>query len=73
MTAGIYDDALRRAVVSRQIPVKAIRAKQYRSIDLGIHCLGKQMYAWATPVVRNKGDVEAVYVDRVFLVRCEQP
>ncbi len=73
MTVGIYDDARRQSVVSRSIPVKEIRGKQYRSIDLGCHNLGEPMYAWAAPVVRNKGDVEAVYVDRVFLVRCRQP
>ena len=72
MTLGVYDDALRRSVVSRQIPVKTIRGKQYQTIDLGIHALGEQMYAWAAPVVRNKTDVEAVYVDRVCLVRCEK-
>lgn len=69
MTVGVYDDALRRSVVSREIPVKAIRGTQYRTIDLGIHALGQQMYAWAAPVVRNRDEVEAVYVDRVFLVR----
>jgi len=73
MTLGVYDDASRRSVVSRQIPVKAIRGTQYQTIDLGTHTLGEQMYAWAAPVVRSKDDVEAVYVDRVFLVRCKQP
>ncbi|MDD4869746.1 MAG: DUF4838 domain-containing protein [Kiritimatiellae bacterium] len=72
MTAGIYDDALRRAVTSKQISVKAIRGKQYQSIDLGIHSLGEQMYVWAAPVIRDKTEVQAAYVDRVFLVRCEQ-
>lgn len=73
MAVGIYDDALRRAVASRPVPVKTIRGKQYQLIDLGIHSLGEQMYAWAAPVVRPKSEVEAVYVDRVFLVRCEPP
>ena len=73
MTLGVYDDASRRSVVSRQIPVKVIRGTQYQTIDLGTHTLGEQMYAWAAPVVRSKDDVEAVYVDRVFLVRCKQP
>jgi len=69
MTVGVYDDADRRGVVSRRIPVKAIRGNEYRLIDLGVHSLGKLTYAWAAPVVRDKGEVDAVYVDRVFLIR----
>jgi hypothetical protein len=69
MTVGVYDDARRRGVVSRRIPAGAIRGSKYRLIDLGVHSLGKRMYAWAAPVVRNRGEVDAVYVDRVFLIR----
>ena len=69
MRVGIYDDAGRRGIVSRPIPVKAIRGQKYEVIDLGVHALGKLMYAWAAPVVRKKGEVDAVYVDRVFLIR----
>ena len=72
MTVGVYDDARRQSVVSRAIPVQAIRGKQYQSIDLGVLALGEQMYVWAAPVVRNQDEVEAVYVDRVFLVRTRQ-
>jgi len=72
MTVGIYDDAERRSVVSKPVMVKAIRGKQYHTIDLGVHALGEQMYVWAAPVVRDKREVEAVYVDRVFLVRSER-
>lgn len=70
MTVGIYDDANRQSVVSRPIPVKTIRGKQYQLIDLGAHRLGSLMYVWAAPVVRDSGEVQAVYVDRVFLTRC---
>lgn len=72
MTVGIYDDASRKPVISKSIPVRAIRGKEYRSIDLGVHKLGEQTYAWAAPVVRNKGEVQAVYVDRAFLVRYKE-
>ena len=37
--------------------------------DLGVHALGQLAYAWAAPVVRDKEEVSAVYVDRVFLIR----
>ncbi len=69
MTVGIYDDATRRGIVSRRVPVEAIRGKEYRLIDLGVHCLGKLAYAWAAPVVRDQDEVDAVCVDRVFMVR----
>lgn len=70
MTVGVYDDGARRPIASRRIPVKAIRGSEYQSIDLGVLALGEQAYAWAAPVVRDKNDVQAVYVDRVYLVRC---
>jgi hypothetical protein len=69
ITVGIYDDATRRGVVSRQVPVEAIRGREYRLIDLGIQRLGKLAYAWAAPVVRDQDEVDAVYVDRVFMIR----
>jgi hypothetical protein len=72
MTVGIYDDAQRRSVATKQVAVKTIRGQQYQTIDLGVHALGQQMYVWAAPVVRDKNEVEAVYVDRVFLVRAAQ-
>ena len=69
MTVGIYDDAGRRGIVSRRLRAEAIRGKEYRLIDLGVHSLGKLTYVWAAPVVRNKREVDAVYVDRVFMIR----
>jgi len=69
MTVGVYDDAARRSVVTKSVPVKTIRGHEYRLIDLGVHALGELTYAWAAPVVRQPDEVEAVYVDRVFLIR----
>ena len=69
MTLGIYDDSTQRSIVSRRVAVETIRGKEYQLIDLGVHCLGKLAYAWAAPVVRDQGQVDAVYVDRVFLIR----
>ncbi|MDY0170338.1 MAG: DUF4838 domain-containing protein [Thermoguttaceae bacterium] len=71
MTIGIYDDANRQSVATRQISVEAIRGSQYHTIDLGVHALTPQMYIWGAPVVRDPAEVEAVYVDRVFLKRAE--
>lgn len=69
LTVGIYDDAERRPIVSKQLTVEAIRGEQYRLIDLGVFGLGKSAYVWAAPVERDPGEVEAVYVDRIFLLR----
>ena len=69
MTVGVYDDANRRSIVSKRLAVEAIRGKEYRLVDLGVHSLGKLAYAWAAPVVRDLAEVQAVYVDRVFLIR----
>lgn len=71
MTVGIFDDAGRKSVVSSPVPVKDVRGSQYQLIDLGVHALQEKMYVWAAPVVRSPQEVEAVYVDRVFLVQCE--
>jgi hypothetical protein len=69
LTLGVYDDARRQSVVSRTIPVRELRGTEYRTVDLGVLTLGEQMYAWAAPVVRQPGEVAAVYVDRVLFVR----
>ena len=69
MTLGVYDDAKRKSVVSKKIMVQDIRGTDYTTIDLGTLALGEQAYAWAAPVVREKDEVEAVYVDRVVAVR----
>ena len=71
MTLGVYDDVARRSVLSRRVPVSEIRGPQYKTIDLGVLGLGEKTYAWAAPVVREPGDVEAVYVDRVVRVKQE--
>ena len=69
MTLGVYDDANRKGVASRTVAVREIRGGEYRTIDLGVHSLSGAMYVWAAPVVRDPGEVQAVYVDRVYLVR----
>ena len=68
MRVGIYDDAQRRSVKHMALAAKDIRGAQYHLIDLGTHALAGRMYVWAAPVVREPREVEAVYVDRVFLI-----
>ena len=72
MRLGIYDDKGARAVVTRPIPVRTICGQDYQLVKLGTCVLGEKMYLWAAPVVRDPEEVEAVYVDRFFLVREKQ-
>ena len=68
MTMGIYDARERRSVVHRRIEVEEAAGSEYRVFDLGSHVLREDMYLWVAPP-RRPGEVESVYVDRVFLVR----
>ena len=68
MRVGIYDDARHRSVKTLALAANDIRGARYRRIDLGTHTLSGSMYVWAAPVVRAPEEVEAVYVDRVFLI-----
>ena len=68
MTMGIYDPVEKKSVVWKALPVEEVAGKQYRVFDLGVHTLRGQMYFWAAPPKRP-GEVQSVYVDRVFLVR----
>jgi hypothetical protein len=67
MTMGIYDARAKRGVTHRRLTVEQT-AKGYQVIDLGAHPLHGEMYVWVAPPKRP-GEVNAVYVDRMFLVR----
>jgi len=68
MTLGLYDSDARKGVMSKSLSVAQVAGKDYRLIDLGTHVLTPSMYFWFAPPQRP-GEIEAVYVDRVFLVR----
>lgn len=68
MTLGIYDGASKRNVVRRQLNVEAAAGTGYKTTDLGAWPLRSGMYFWAAPPKRP-GEVTAVYIDRIFLVR----
>ena len=72
MTMGIYDGEARRGVAHRQVSVAELAGKGYQAIDLGVHELRPGMYVWVAPPKRP-GEVTAVYVDRIFLVRAASP
>ena len=67
MTMGIYDSKDKKSVAYKRVDVKDA-AGDYHVFDLGSHELCGGRYVWIAPPKRP-GEVEAVYVDRIFLVR----
>ncbi|MFW6170464.1 MAG: DUF4838 domain-containing protein [Planctomycetota bacterium] len=68
MTMGIYDTKERKSVAHKTISVKESSGTRYQTFDLGSHELDSNMYVWVAPPKRP-GEVEAVFVDRIYLVR----
>ncbi|MFO7975119.1 MAG: DUF4838 domain-containing protein [Candidatus Hydrogenedentota bacterium] len=68
LTVGIYDSRERKGVTRRSVPIAEVAGKDYTVVDLGVHDLSAGMYFWVAPV-NNPEEVEAVYVDRFFMVR----
>lgn len=68
MTLGIYDKEAKKGVVSRAVKIEDLKGDGYQTIDLGAHELDAGRYFWAAPPKRP-GEVTAVYVDRIILVR----
>ncbi len=68
MTMGIYDSAEKQSVAHQSVAVQQARGAAYHVFDLGSHSLSDSMYLWVAPPNRP-GEVQQVYVDRVFIVR----
>jgi len=68
MTMGIYDSRQRKGIAHKAVKVEDSVGKDYQVHDLGTHELRGGMYFWIAPPKRP-GEVEAVYIDRIFLVR----
>ncbi|NLS93816.1 MAG: DUF4838 domain-containing protein [Planctomycetaceae bacterium] len=68
MTMGIYDSKNRKGLSHLSVPIADVSDGNYRVFDLGTHELNGQIYIWVAPPKRP-GEVQAVYVDRIYLVR----
>ena len=68
MTMGIYDSAENKSVVQQSVTVQQATGSDYHVYDLGTHLLSGSMYVWVAPPKRP-GEVQSVYVDRVFMIR----
>ncbi|MCR5163328.1 MAG: DUF4838 domain-containing protein [Thermoguttaceae bacterium] len=66
MTMGIYDSENKKGVVDKRLSVTDPAGSGYQLIDFGAHDFTPKMYIWFAPPKRD--DVDAVYIDRVFLV-----
>lgn len=69
MQVGIYDTAASAHVAQQTIPIEAAH-NGYHLLDLGVHTLTPGMYIWIAPL-SNPDEVDAVYIDRIILVREE--
>jgi len=68
MTLGVYDPENKKGVASKALSVVEIRGSEYRWIDLGVLPLKPKQYVWFAPP-RRPGEVDAVYIDRIVVVR----
>ena len=68
MTLGVYDPEEKKGVVDKTLTVEEIQGSAYHWIDLGVHPVRPKQYLWFAPS-RRPGDVDAVYIDRIVIVR----
>jgi len=65
---GLYDNKDATGVAARTVTLEECGGKEYKCLDLGVQDLRADMYFWVAPC-GNPDEVEAVYVDRIVLVR----
>ncbi len=68
MTMGIYDTQNRKALATRTVTAEETAGGEYQIFDLGSFDIHGQMYIWIAPPKRPE-QVQAVFVDRIYLVR----
>ncbi len=65
---GIYDGKDGKPVSQITVPIAQAGGSAYRVLDLGVQSLKPGCYVWVAPL-NNPEAVDAVYVDRLFLVK----
>jgi hypothetical protein len=68
MTLGVYDEAAKRGTAHKNLSVEEIAKSDYICVDLGSLELKPEQYVWFAPPKRP-GEVDAVFIDRVVVVR----
>lgn len=66
-TLGLYDNATRQNLSAITETLDQAPRAEYQVYDLGVQALTPEMYFWVAPP--GGGAVDAVYVDRIFLIR----
>ncbi|MDR0609000.1 MAG: DUF4838 domain-containing protein [Planctomycetaceae bacterium] len=69
MTLGVYDYQEKKEVTSKSITVPKILGMEYQWIDMGSIALKPGHNFWFAPPKRPADEVEAVYIDRIVVVR----
>jgi hypothetical protein len=67
LTCGIYDIKNKKLLVTISKSLAEVGGDDYQVVDLGKHTLHSQSYIYVSPP--NRDDIEAVFVDRILLVR----
>ena len=70
MSIGIYDLKENENVAEKNISVSEISGFEYKKIEFEPVPLSQSMYIWFAPPKRE-GEVQAIYIDRVFLIRMD--
>jgi len=70
MSIGIYDSKDRENVIQKDFNVHEMVGSEYKKIELEPTPLSQSMYIWFAPPKRE-GEVQAVYIDRVILIRID--
>jgi len=65
---GLYDEKNRKEVARLVVKIEQAADGAYHAFDLGTHDVKPGMYFWVAPM-NNPTEVNAIFVDRVFLVR----
>jgi hypothetical protein len=68
MTLGVYDPENKKEVLSKTLSVAEIRGTEYHWIDMGTAPLHPTLLFWFAPPKRP-GEVDAVYIDRIVVIR----
>jgi len=68
MTLGIYDQKERKNVAQKSLSVSEIKGSEYKKIEFDSLQLSQSMYIWFAPPKRA-GEVEAVFIDRVIIIK----
>ncbi len=67
MSMGVYDPINEKNLAVRSVSVEEATGG-YKTYDLGAHDLSQKTNVWVAPPKR-KGEVDGVYIDRIFFVK----